>query len=238
MARARICPSCGRTTEIVISGLCPDCYAQRQPIARGLPGEVEVAICRFCGSVRIRGRWLPSASFDEAVARVVESLSLKPASPIEDVGIAGWRFETLPDWRTRVMLTLEGKVESVRVKSEVIVTVRLKPVTCPRCAVKRSGEYDTLVQVRGEGALKDVVERALEDLEEWDSLIEVIEAPEGVDVYFMHRGAASRFLKALARHAMIESIGKLEHEIVGVSSRGRVRSRKTIVVRLKGEREA
>ncbi len=232
--RPRICPGCGRTSELFVEGLCPDCFSSRKPLVRGLPQSISAELCRICGSVRVKGRWLQARGFDDAVRIVVESMQLKPLPPIEDARISGLQFETIPDWRTRVRLKIEGRVGSAKLSQEVLITVSLKPSICPTCTIRRSGEYDTLVQVRGEGDLVKLVEKALEKLGEWSSLVEVVESGEGVDVYFTHRGAASRFLKMLSRLAKVKSISSIEHELVGLSSSGRPRSRKSIVIRVEG----
>ena len=226
---------------MVIRSLCPDCYAKRYPVARNLIREIEVYICRSCGATRLSGKWIRSYSFSDAIEKVVNNLAekIKPEPPIERVYIYDWTLDTEPDWRTKISLKLHYFYKGFRFETFSSITIRFKPTVCPDCIIKRSREYDTLVQVRGDLGLADmakIVNEALKGLGEWSSLIEVIETGRGIDVYFSHRGAASRFIRILKRFGVVASVSGVSHETVGFTSSGKIRSRKTIVVRLKGRK--
>jgi len=234
MAR-RFCAACGRESEVLIRGLCPECFASRVGGVRGAPERFRVTVCRFCGRVKWGTRWVEAGSFPAAVGVAVRMLAerLKPVEPLESVELEGWEPLSEPDWRTRVLVRLSLTRGAVRVPYTVETHIELDPGICPLCEVRQSGEYDTLVQVRGVRGeeARRAVEEALEEAAVWDSLIEVIEGREGFDVYFTHRGAASRFVRALTRGRKAR-VGRAEHEVVGTTGSGRTRTRKTITVRL------
>ena len=231
----RVCPRCGRETPVVIRGLCPRCFAEVYGVAR-VPGEVRVEVCRYCGSVRLGGRWVETdATFEGVLDAVVGWLStrLQPVEPLVGVEVLGWDALTRPNWSTRILLRLRGHTaEGVEVEAEAPVTVRLKPSICPRCKTRVSGEYAVLVQVRGSRpGLRRLVEEAAERAGIIGDVVEVSETRDGVNAYLTHRGAASRLISALKRLAPLRVSGPYR-EYVGVTSRGRRRTRDTYVARL------
>ncbi|BAA81346.2 conserved hypothetical protein [Aeropyrum pernix K1] len=232
MGRVRTCASCGRGSEVLLRGLCPECFDRRYGVVEGLPWELVVDVCTSCGRVRIGHKWLEYATAEEAVGLMLSSMSLKPVHPVERVELEDWALETRLDWRTRVRLRFRANYRDTLFRVSRVIVLRLNPSTCPLCIVRRSGEYDTLVQVRGYRA-GEAVEKTLNSLDPREAPIDVVPVRGGVDVYFHHRGAAARFVSRLASTARVR-VSRVEHEHVGTSSLGRRRSRKTILVRLEG----
>lgn len=234
MAR-RFCAACGRESEVLIKGLCPECFTSRVGGVREAPARFRVVACRFCGRVKRGTRWVEAGSFPAAVGVAVGMLAerLKPVEPLEALSLEGWEPLSEPDWRTRVLIRLALHYRGARIPYTLETHIELEPGICPLCEVRQSGEYDTVVQVRGVKGREalETVEEALERASVWNSLIEVIEVKDGVDVYFTHRGAARRFIKALTRSRRVR-VGTAIHEIVGTDGSGRMRTRKTITVRL------
>jgi nonsense-mediated mRNA decay protein 3 len=230
----RVCPRCGRETPVTIRGLCPRCFAEVYGVAR-LPGEVRVDVCRYCGSVKLSGRWLETdATFEGVVDTVVRWLSgrLQPVEPLASVEVLGWDAITRPNWSTRILLRLRGRTsEGVEVEAEAPIVVRLNPSICPRCKTRVSGEYSILVQIRGKRRLKRLVEEAIEKAGIVSDVIEVSETKDGVNAYLTHRGAASRLITALKHLAPLRVSGPYR-EYVGVTSRGKRRTRDTYVIRI------
>ncbi len=235
----RVCPRCGRRVETVIDGLCPQCYAETRGIAR-LPDRYEVEVCRYCGSIRIGGRWVQVSSFQEAVETVVAYLLRRARKDprFEDVGIARVRYETLPNWRTIVEAAIRGRAGGVEAVQRTRITVLLRASVCPVCKTRVSGEYDTVLQIRGlrragveSGELEERVIAEAERLGLQRSLVDVISHRDGVDVYFTDQGSARKLAKRLA-NIYGGRIGRARYESVTVSSTGLSRSRKTITLRL------
>lgn len=231
----RVCPRCGRETPVVVRGLCPRCFAEVYGVA-SVPGEVRVEVCRYCGSVRLGERWVETdATFEGILDAVVNWLSkrLQPVEPLIGVEVLGWDALTRPNWSTRILLRLRGWTgDGVEVEAEAPTTVRLQPSICPRCKTRASGEYSALVQVRGRHPnLRRLVEEAVERAGILGDVVEIAEGRDGVDAYLTHRGAASRLISALERLAPLRVSGPYR-EYVGVTSRGRRRTRDTYVARL------
>jgi nonsense-mediated mRNA decay protein 3 len=232
----RICPLCGRKTDVVINGLCPSCYVKKHGIL-DIPSIVEAQICRYCGSVKIGVKWVPSSSFEESIESIIKYV-LEKAKPIypfkkEDVKLARFEYETYPNWLTRVRLTVKTAYMDHIVEKEYEITVKLKPSICPACKTRVSGEYDTVLQIRGFHGknLEDLILKTAEKLNLGNQIVDIINSKDGVDVYFTNTGAARKIARKIG-----DMLGgrqsQIHYEDVTVSSTGTRRARKTIVLRL------
>ena len=228
------CPRCGRETSVLVRGLCPDCFAEVYGLAV-LPRRVTVEVCKYCGSVRLGNRWIQASSFQDAVYMIARHVlsRAKPVDPLERVELVSVEYDTLPNWLTKVRLQLRASYRGSVITGWQSLEVRLKPTVCPTCKIRVSGEYDTLVQVRGgdPGEVERIIEEEVVRQGLLSHFVDLIRGRDGVDVYFTHRGAARKLAKALARYYEA-SIKTPAHEDVGVGSTGKRRTRKTIVVRL------
>ncbi|NOZ30641.1 MAG: hypothetical protein GXO68_01650 [Crenarchaeota archaeon] len=230
------CPRCGRQVDFLVGRVCSSCFAETYGLA-DIPSTAEATICRYCGSIRIGGRWIHVRSFDEAIGTLAAYLveKAKPVEPIERVVLVSIDYETLPNWSTRVKLSLKGVYRGRSIQGYQSITVRLRPSICPLCKTRISGEYDTVLQIRGADSeyLEKLVESVLRKLEIYEQVVDIIPGKNGLDVYFTNAGAARKVAKELAKITG----GKItvpEYEYVGIDSSGRRRTRKTLVLRVGG----
>ncbi len=234
---ARVCPSCGRTVEAAIRGLCPECFPKIYGVAR-LPGRVEVQVCRYCGRILLGGRWVTAGSFEDAVESIAGYIlsRARPVEPLENVELSRLGYETKPDWTTRVHLVLRGRYRGVMVVGGSDLVVQLRPSICPLCKTRVSGEYDTVLSILdAPTSLEDEVLALVEDRGLASQLVDIIRVKDGLNIYFTNRGAASKLVKMLSRVYNIERLGEA-YEEVGIDSSGRRRTRRTITVRIRGRR--
>ncbi len=146
-------------------------------------------------------------------------------------------FKTEPNWTTRLILIFEGDIRGEKVEWRKPVTIKLRPSICPRCTTRISGEYDTVVQLRGfrSEVLENEIQMVMSDLGMIDDLIDIIRHKEGVDVYFSHIGAARKFIKTLLKRYEASWKGPYR-EIIGTTSSGKNRTRNTFIVRIAAKR--
>jgi len=226
-----VCARCGVEAEILIKGLCPKCFPEVYGIAY-IQHRIVVEACRYCGRIRLGGRWIPVIGFREAVISAIEysSSKLKPVEPLESVRITDIVFLTEPDWSTRVYLKLEGRYKGVNITGGGEAVVRLKPSICPLCKVRVSGEYDTVVTIsRAPDNMESILHEIIRREGIQNQLVDVIWVKDRLNVYFTNKGAASKLVKGLKKRFKIR-VGRLEYEDVGITRMGKRRTRKSINV--------
>ncbi len=228
------CPRCGKETDILIRGLCPKCFTEVYGLIKISP-RLRVKICRYCGSIKLGGKWTSTSSFEEAIEKIIkyELSRAKPVEPVEKVYLLGINYISNPNWTTRILLTLEGIYKKYRLTAKKEVEIQLEPSICPTCKIRVSGEYDTLLQIRG-GDTKELYKQVENII--WKSglfaqLVDIIENKKGVDVYFTNMGAARKLSKELKKFYILR-VYRVAHENVGIQSSGKPRSRKTLVIRI------
>ena len=157
-----LCPECGAPTDE--GELCDECYADDiDPL--DVPDEVEVRVCAKCGSYVRDGGW---TSHDEPVPD--EELAVNSVKDALGVHVEAREPRVSVGVESRDTNTLEVDVEAVayvrgyRVEDERAVRVNLDHETCPTCAKRSGGYYESVAQIRAQGRdpTEEEVERALE----------------------------------------------------------------------------
>lgn len=135
---------CGRETDILIEGLCPDCYRKTHPLARVKRDVVGIVRCPSCGAILYRGRWVRDP-------KVIEKLILES---IEYMGrVTNASIETLSlrhGLNTAVVKVRGGSVHELisDYDEEVQVKVRYSEELCPRCRDMINERERAVVQIR------------------------------------------------------------------------------------------
>jgi len=236
----RICPSCGRETQTVVRGLCPECYVRHYGIL-AIEEKYEYEICRYCGSIRIKGRWIQVNSFHEAINNIANHIvrrsiehAMRTGSYAKNIALERIEYETLPNWSTRISLHIKAVIDDVPVRESKTITVRLKPSICPLCKVRISGEYDTVLQLRGKydpDKLENNIYMEILKLGLTRSFVDLVRIKKQINVYFSDKGSALKLAKSLSKYYK-SRISRIEHEEVTVTSSGKKRTRKTVTLHL------
>jgi len=156
------CPECGAPTDE--GELCDECYANDVELLDA-PDEVEVRVCAKCGSYVRDGGW---RSHDEPLPD--EELAVNAVKDALGVHVEAHEPRLSLGVENRDTNTLEVDVEAVayvrgyRIEDERVVRVSLNHETCPTCAKRSGGYYESVAQIRADGRdpTEDEKESALE----------------------------------------------------------------------------
>ncbi|MFB6469915.1 MAG: 60S ribosomal export protein NMD3 [Vulcanisaeta sp. AZ3] len=189
----RICALCGRETDILIEGLCPDCYRKTHPLARVKRDYVGIVKCPSCGAILYRGRWvrdskaiekliIDSIDYSGKVSKVsIENLELRHGMNIATVRIRGTVHELINEY-----------------EEEVPVRVRYSEEFCPRCRDMINERERAVIQVRSviliDAQLReliiDIIRREIGKDKEHSGFVKVEDAQGGFDVKLSDQGLA------------------------------------------------
>ncbi len=161
------CVKCGKETNKLIEGLCLDCYIKQNP------PQIKVSrilVCGVCGRVRVGKSWTKT-SFERFV-------KVKPPYKLVEVN------------EDSLVLELEGEL------FQFPFQLPIEKGICPTCAKVYGEYYETLLQVRGKNASKEVW-KIIEEKKPTISKFE--EKKNGYDIYFVNYREAEAIVRELQK---------------------------------------
>lgn len=230
----RYCIYCGREDSPenpVVDGVCLECRIKRGEILRVEKNVLRYDICRVCGSVRIGYKWRDTHGFEEAITLIVyEEVPryVKPGPGVGDLRVEKYEYSTAANWRTVVRVYFTGTYGGKRFTYPVEFTIFFNPSKCPRCVMIDSGEYEAVLQIRGVNPkiLNNILSKEfMADKRLREDLVDVIEADNGVNLYFYNHGAARKLARRLAGRLGLRI--RENYEVAGTRS-GKQRARLSI----------
>lgn len=241
---ARICARCGRTVSATIRGLCRECFTEVYSIGR-LPRQVNMVICKYCGSIRVKGTWgsPTETSIETAILDTLFSLLTEKLRPsegldyawIDDVKLAsGLHGPGLYN----ILVSIKGVAGELTVEENRVIRLKLDVGVCPSCTnrITKRG-YDAIIQVRSSsGRLsKEQIESLNRVIEKLDSglrssIISIEEGKNGVDL-LVDEVSTARVIASKIRMAMLGKVSEA-YKLVGRRSDGKRKGRLTIAVRI------
>jgi len=241
----RICVRCGRllTQHENVGPLCLSCYLETRRVLC-VPDRVSFEYCKHCGSIRVGYKWVEGGELDAASSRFLRwylSERVTPcSSDVAAYSLVSVEPVTTPSWRTIYRVTFSVKLWGIdsTVFVQYSVDVRAKPTICQACKDVRGGDYNVLLQVRGETPKKlaEILSPVIEASSQiMGSIVDIIEYSNGVDFLLLDRGSASKIVRQLKKHYRLKVYSSGED--VGVTSRGRMRRRLVLSVHLEERRQ-
>ncbi len=233
----KFCARCGveeSEDNPIIDGLCLNCLLEEKKIFE-IPSIIKVNYCKVCGAVQLHGKWTDPTDITSAVLRVLENYLEKPKvlySYVEKPYISNIEFLTESSWSTHVRVEISAIIAGKKISKKYNVTVRLNPTICPRCIMRRSGDYTVLVQLRAPKRLKGEFRRFIKMVEKHIpeevalNIVDIVDKGNSVDVLFYERGAANKFVSILKRFGRLTE--KRSYEEVGIDRHGKKRRRTVI----------
>lgn len=242
---SQFCPRCGR--ETTREGLCEACFAETSVVFT-VPDVVEAVVCAKCPSYRVGELWVSTKlkTYEELAKKAAHRnirLQLALAKGVRDpvVKIAS---DFINPNILKARVTAEGTIEGRPVHTGADVEVRIRKETCDVCSRIAGGYYEAIIQVRADGRLPskkelarclkiadDVMARAEKAGDRLAFVSDVMELPEGTDVYVGSTASARQIARAVVNEmggTIIES-----PKLVG-EREGKGLYRVTFAVRLPG----
>ena len=226
--KKRFCIRCGveeSSENPIINGLCVKCYIDVKGLI-SVPKVVEFQICKDCGAVFFKGKWVKEYSAIEEVLESIVLENVRISELVNEIRGVNVRFVTTPSWTTLVEVEVHGIVRGVEFRDSRMVKVIGKPTLCSTCLARRSKDYEAIVQIRTlTPSLSHEVKRILEVKGSKLNLkvIEVKESSEGMDIYLVDKGSARRIVALIKKH--FNTNIKTSFEDVGITSKGKMRRR-------------
>lgn len=225
----KICPVCGRETDILIEGLCPDCYRSTHRIIE-TPSNVQVLMCRGCGAYFINGRWVKGI---RNLQRLIES-RIKVKGVVEGLEVRVFR--------DRARIKVRGKASELMPYSyeeDYEVKLTLQMDLCPSCRAELMEKEEAIIQLRLIGGdlnevrerVMDIVKVTLAKGEDRGRVIKIEDAEDGFDIKVTSQGLARSI--ALNIHRELPSIMRETSKVVGYRGDRRVEKR-TISIHIIG----
>lgn len=183
---------CGRETDILIEGLCPDCYRKTHPLARVKRDVVGIVRCPSCGAILYRGRWVRDP-------KVIEKLILESIEYMGRVTNASIETLSLRHGLNTAVVKVRGSVHELisDYDEEVQVKVRYSEELCPRCRDMINERERAVVQIRSIIPMSGQLRRLIIDIvrketikDERSGFLRVEDVGEGFDIKLSDQGLA------------------------------------------------
>ncbi|ADN51652.1 60S ribosomal export protein NMD3 [Vulcanisaeta distributa] len=188
----KVCALCGRETDILIEGLCPDCYRKTHPLARVKRDVVGIVRCPSCGAILYRGRWVRDP-------KVIEKLILESIEYMGRVTNASIETLSLRHGLNTAVVKVRGSVHELisDYDEEVQVKVRYSEELCPRCRDMINERERAVVQIRSIIPMSGQLRRLIIDIvrketikDERSGFLRVEDVGEGFDIKLSDQGLA------------------------------------------------
>ncbi len=242
--RIAMCPVCGRHVDKLVDGMCEECFRREHPLVSLKVKQLEIEVCRSCGSLRFRkGKWYSDVKeLEREIAREASRL-VRARDSISAVEAEFSRDLSL------LFLKVTGKASpelSYEYTEEFVLKVSTIRTLCETCLGHVSKRKNTLVQIRVHGRrltqpeLRELSKRVEETISELATQdpgvvpVEMEEKPVGLDIYFSEYSAARKVVEALSRKIYVEVLETAK--LVGVDDSGREKYRRTIRLLIPGFR--
>jgi len=217
----KVCPICGRETDVLIEGMCPDCYRATHRII-DTPDSVTVLRCRGCGAYFINGRWV----------RGIRSLERLVTSKVKVRGVVeGMEVRV---FRDRAKIKVKGKASELMpntYEEEYEVKLMFQSDLCPSCRAELMEKEEAIIQLRLIGGdlgdvkskVMDIVRMTLAKGEDKGRIISVEDANGGFDIKVTSQRLARSI--ALSIHRELPSFMMETSKVIGYRGDRRVEKR-------------
>lgn len=193
----RFCPECGKDTNEVIDGLCPDCFP-RKIRHDFFPKKIVVEKCAACSKLRFKGK--VRAETDDLLKEIILSNLKTGDFEVKDLSLAlVKKDDAVYDVTANMMLSKSG----VKFRVPARTVFELRGFRCDTCMKLISDYFEATIQLRGfsdSEKLVDEMSAFLSKAGKDDALSAITgggTSKQGVDVNIGSLRAAKKLVKFL-----------------------------------------
>lgn len=186
----KFCPKCGKETERFYESLCEQCFLSSFSLAEKLPKKILIKECKVCGKFLFE-------NFFGSTENVVEGFLRK----FLEKGINSISYRIFD---CQIKLTLKKKIYDLEKIEEKTINLIKKRTICQSCAMKSSGYFQAILQVRAPQSLlqeiRDEIEKQIDYLNQYDKLAFISKFQElrnGFDVFIGSKKTANQIARNL-----------------------------------------
>lgn len=223
----KFCPKCGKETEKLYNNLCSDCFLEKKSSDNRLLKSIIARRCNACGKYYVGNEQFRTLS--EAVEEEISGL-------FKSSNIVSINFR-IDERRSKVYLTIISRFDGLEKEEARELNLIIKSIVCKYCAMKNSGYYNTILQLRlPKELMESIVDEILKQLSfanQFDSqafVSKIEKKKEGLDLYIGSKKAANELVAALKRELGVKT--KFSRKLAG-KSKGKNIYRDTILITIK-----
>ena len=217
---SKFCPKCGKAIKKVYDGLCSDCFLGKFNFAEKLPDRISVNTCKLCGKLYHGEKTF--RRLDLAIENYFKHIKDKEVESIS------YRIG-----HNKLVVTVHSIINKLKKEEEKTIQFNQPKILCKFCAMKVSGYFTSIMQLRGRfdkervrGEI-DFMMKKLESTEDTAFISKVVEKREGVDLYFGSKTVANKIAKYFKKK--YETRNKLSSTLYGMKH-GKSLFRDTVLV--------
>jgi len=249
----RFCAICGKATEELVSGICPDCYLSLYPLAK-LKKSPSLTLCKICLAYLHKGRWhhlrerdLVSGLKNATIKLIKDSIKPNREAILKEINphvSEEQVIKIINGKRVKIAVEIIG-TPSVALnklyKQVMLLELKANWSLCPPCRRVKSKVERAILQIRVLGReLRDyekknlmrLVSQEIERLYDSDKEAVILDSDTkvGIDLHFTSR----RIAKLIATTIQRKFGGKIleTQKITGRDRSGKVVTKSTIRVLL------
>ncbi|MEM3676205.1 MAG: NMD3-related protein [Thermoplasmataceae archaeon] len=198
-----ICVKCGDRLAIQ-GGLCESCIEDSIRIRRS--GNIDIAVCPKCGSVKLRNRWLENPKGSDYAKHIETYIEIENPGLTLEVDPDSVSF----DADNGIMLfnaTASGdkfRSEPMPMKEDV----RVAWISCPSCNKRTGSHHEAILQIRSSSGMRtqlvsQACDRALQLMERSmeghrsSYVSRIADLKEGIDIYLGRKADGEKLAKEI-----------------------------------------
>lgn len=138
------CVKCGIDCEVVIDGLCTDCFLDGRTLSV-LPHHVDLHKCANCGDFNLSEQWIQKDLQEAIEDAAIDALEIIKEGRIREVAAGASELDA-----SNYSVTVEAllDVKGYETTTEATTIVRLKNTVCRRCSRYLGSYYESILQIR------------------------------------------------------------------------------------------